>query len=380
MILFDVTRTLSRRGAAAPTGIDRVERAWFDWASRKPGALCIARFGDSVALLEPDAVERIMSDRGGPDLRASITPWRDRFRRLLEASVRRHCRWYGSMRGLCGPAGTGSFTHFTYINVGHSALGPDYLATLRAIGAERIVVMVHDMFPIDRPGETRPDVTRRFGIAMRAVSAFADLVIYVSDYSRGQAERHFAHWGRVPEGVVAHPGVDVPALPPRRPVAKRFLMVGTVEPRKNHAFLLDLWPELAPDGHRLHVVGRPGWADGSVFDALANTEGVTYHGALDDADLGYQMSRAVALLFPSHDEGAGLPVGEALAVGLPVLAADLPSLGEIYPKGPVFLPGNDAGAWISAIRRFSAETPGQDFAPALPRWDHHFKGLERLVD
>lgn len=124
------------------------------------------------------------------------------------------------------------------------------------------------------------------------------------------------------------------------------LMLGTLEPRKNHLRLLRAWRELAPPRPRLVVIGRPGWLCDDTVTALRATarEGVRWLPQIDDADLWRYLVHARALAYPSVLEGFGFPPLEAMALGVPVLAGDTPALREVLGEAALFRNPTDIDA------------------------------------
>ena len=93
-----------------------------------------------------------------------------------------------------------------------------------------------------------------------------------------------------------------------------FVMLGTIEPRKNHLLLLHVWRRLVaetPNAPRLVIVGARGWENEQVADVLDRAESLKAHvvemSRLRSADLVALLSGARALLAPSFGEGYGLP-------------------------------------------------------------------------
>lgn len=111
----------------------------------------------------------------------------------------------------------------------------------------------------------------------------------------------------------------------RRPRPGRFLMIGTVEPRKRIGMALDAVERIAPRHPSAHLVlvGREGWEEPQFLSRLRNSVRsgrVTWLDACSDEQLGLELQQAAALL-ALGDEGFGLPVAEALASGCPVIFA-----------------------------------------------------------
>jgi len=117
-----------------------------------------------------------------------------------------------------------------------------------------------------------------------------------------------------------------------RPV---YLIVSTVEPRKNHAYLLDafdlLWHRDKDVG--LLIIGRRGWKVEKLIKRISNHpkfgKNLFFREDIGDSELQYCYSKARALVFPSIAEGFGLPIIEALNNGLPVIASDIPVHREV---------------------------------------------------
>jgi glycosyltransferase involved in cell wall biosynthesis len=171
--------------------------------------------------------------------------------------------------------------------------------------------------------------------------------------------------------------------PPARPLASpaEFVILGTIEPRKNHRLLLDIWPDIPA---HLHIIGQRGWQNEAVFHTLDTHpmigKTVFEHPRLSDQALAARMARARALLFPSFAEGYGYPLIEALQMGLPVICADLPCFREISGNLPTYLAPDDPQAWKAAI--VAATATAREKMPqnvSFPTWDQHFAKLNMFL-
>lgn len=141
--------------------------------------------------------------------------------------------------------------------------------------------------------------------------------------------------------------------------ARTLLFVGTLEPRKNLRFLLGLMPRLAPQGFRLVVVGCAGWGR---TDIAATVEAPGFPRAavqfceyLPDRELAAMYRAAGVFVSASLTEGFGLPQLEAMAAGLPVVAAANSALPEVVGEAGVLVPGWAAEDWVQAIERAVAQ-------------------------
>ncbi|WP_211444572.1 glycosyltransferase family 4 protein [Collimonas humicola] len=114
-----------------------------------------------------------------------------------------------------------------------------------------------------------------------------------------------------------------------------YLMVSTIEPRKNHAYLLDAFEQLWEEGSDavLCFIGRIGWKNERLIERVRKhpelKRRLYMFNDLGDAELEHAYSHAKALVFPSFVEGFGLPLVEAMQRGLPVMASDIPVFHEI---------------------------------------------------
>src|SRR5579872_5040641 len=201
----------------------------------------------------------------------------------------------------------------------------------------------------------------------------------------------------MPPSVAAWLGID--PLPPtgdQVPAGRaRFIALGTIEARKNHQLLLNIWSRLVDrlgsDAPQLLIIGGRGWEADQVFDQLDRSEKLRGHvvelNNCPDEELAALLASARALLFPSLTEGYGLPLVEALASGVPVIASDLPVFREIGGDIPVYLSPTDEKAWETTIFDFakpeSINRAGQLSRMCgfqAPNWPSHFDKVEHWLE
>lgn len=391
--LIDLTRLVSRQGHSTLTGIDRVELAWlrhllsvstplFALVRTAAGVLLLPRAG-AVAVAEM-AEGRLRPQ--GMDLLSRLTRRHNPARGRAETALRSLALARRPVALLAPALRRHLPDGGLYLNLGHTALSPAQLQAVGRAGLRR-VVMIHDTIPLDHPAYSRPSATTAFAAKLAAVSAHADRVIHLSHATRRVTEARLAAAGRIPPGLVAPLGVtvtppDPQALPPGLDLAPPFFVaLGTIEPRKDHALLLDVWDRLAQDMDplpRLFILGARGWAGRDLLARLdARPPGVVELAGLSDAAVSALLTRATALVFPSRVEGFGLPPMEAALLGAPVIASDLPVLREILGDYPVYAQPGDIYVWEQAIRaKVHAGTDREGAAPAkLPKWEEHFRAV-----
>ena len=404
-VLFEVGRLIGRRDRRAPTGVDRVCLAYDRWLRRLPRVTLIPVHTTRRAMtaLDPRWVEAEIDDlsrRWAGDPSAPPDAVEQRLTRALTGPR--------PTRSLLGPVdaretGRGRRTmerllrtrplpeprrNDLYLDVGHGPVdGPFGLARL---AAQRIrsVVLVHDLIPITHPEYCRPGEAARHRARVRAGLAHASGLVANSE-TTAEALRRFAHADGAPvpplvsaplglepvfgqSGWVPHPG-------------PWFVCVGTLEARKNLPFLLTVWRRLAERlgdaAPRLALIGRHGWENEAILDHLERSpplQGLVHHAAdLPDAALARLMRGARAVLAPSSTEGFDLPALEALALGVPVIASDIPVHRELA-RGARLIDPLDGPGWLEAIvAATAAPEPPPPFQP--PSWDAHFAKVAPLA-
>lgn len=133
------------------------------------------------------------------------------------------------------------------------------------------------------------------------------------------------------------------------------LFVGTIEPRKNLAFLLRLFKELEPGKYQLVIVGDPGWGDmrrqiDEILEEKDYPAGpVHFAGFVPDDELIALYKNAAFFISVSLNEGLGLPQLEAMACGCPVIAPHHSAMIEVVQGAGVTVKGWDQGDWLEAI-------------------------------
>ncbi len=174
-----------------------------------------------------------------------------------------------------------------------------------------------------------------------------------------------------------------------------FLVVSTIEARKNHFLLLNLWRRLVAEfgeaTPKLVIAGKRGWEAQTplaILDRARELGPYVYEaGAVPDEALNILRRQATAVLMPSFVEGFGLPVMEALAVDTPVIASDIPVFREFVGNHAELLDPLDGPSWRRAIldyaktgsvRREAALARAKSYTP--PSWSSHFTAIDGFID
>ena len=250
--------------------------------------------------------------------------------------------------------------------------GPVGALPLGSVGCPTVIT-VHDLaiyrnpgwFPGRQPLSTRLVIPRSL--------ARADVVVAVSKNTADDIEDLFdvpaSQISVVPHGVshVFRPmsREDLDLARARLQLPERFILfVGTIEPRKNLATLLEAWAMLS-DRPDLVIVGAWGWLYEPIKEQIARLGPRVHHiQGLDPADLPAVYNLARVLAHPAWYEGFGFPPLEAMACGTPVVVSDRASLPELVGDAGMIAPADDPDAWRKALEKVVGDS---DLAADLKR-------------
>jgi glycosyltransferase involved in cell wall biosynthesis len=253
-----------------------------------------------------------------------------------------------------------------YIHVSHLNLDrPRRLNWLKVSGL-RSMFLLHDLIPITHPEYCRPEAFAQHWRRMETIAHQADVVIFNSKSTQNIWHSHLEQNGLPrPAGAVVPLGIDDTFLagpngPRIHSQIPYFVVVGNIERRKNLAFLLHVWKQWTQEGRRsrarLVVVGHRVWGSESIACLLdrspALAPSIVEVMELTDYGLAALIRGAQALLAPSLIEGFGLPIAEALALGVPVIASDIAAHREVGGEFAEYINPVDGRGWIAALEEY----------------------------
>ncbi|BAV65843.1 glycosyltransferase family 4 protein [Sphingobium cloacae] len=392
-VILDISRLLSRSFHPAPTGIDRVEYVYArELLERMPDRLAFAAVhpaGGYYGRLNGGAVRQFLA--------FTAARWRnarDMDQKEGRAAV---IRQLIALRPRPVPRATGPRI---YLQVSPHHLD-DYGqvgAILRAEGA-KFVTLVHDVIPLSHPEFARPQGAEEHRKRLRAIDSFADGIIGNSQATIDALAPHLtrpldqravrvAHFGSDPVDIADGDTRKVPDRP-------YFIYISTIEPRKNHLLLLNIWRRLVEEmgdaAPVLVLVGRRGWENENVVDMLERGEILRGHvieaGQVSDSEMQALTRHARAMLMPSFVEGFGMPVVEALTAGVPVICSDIVAHREVGGDAPDYLDPLDGMGWMRAIRAYGREGSPERAVQmeriatwSPPTWRDYFDIVEDILE
>ncbi len=225
----------------------------------------------------------------------------------------------------------------------------------------RVVTVVYDLIPVTHPRDALPLLALTFARRIRAALAVSVACLTISRTCASQI-RDLLGTDRtgLPVGYF-HLGADA-ARPAGNGQAtghrpRSYLMIGSIEPHKGHAVVLDAFERRWREGREgdLVIVGRQGQADAALIERLeAHPERGARLYVLNDAsdrDMTALLARATTTIMASRAEGFGLPIVESLHAGVPVIASDIPVFREIGGNAICYFRGDDPDSLIAAMAR-----------------------------
>ena len=425
-IAYDVTHLLSRLSVETPRGIDRVDLAYARYLTESSTQLAagIQRNRWYTRIRTPEAVAAVTATlvkRWREDSSAEADPCFRVLRHQLSAESR--CTSAASSvprildpthgderkRALLHRLRLGAFYETSppvpqgaiYLNIAQHGLRKhcriDWLEQRPDV---RAVFFVHDLLPFEFPEFFPPGQRELFERVVTVASRYASGIIASTDHVAQSIERELALRGRHKIMIHVAPlpasgefivnGDEVEALA-RIPY---FVTLGTIEPRKNHHLLLSVWRELAKtrgaDAPRLIIVGARGWENQHVLAMLERCSVLPAHvievTGLRTPALHLLLASARGLLMPSFAEGYGLPIIEALSLGTPVIASDIPVFHQVSQERALFCHPLDGLGWRDTIlaltdSRGQISTAARDAARHYrrPMWSDYFAGVTKFL-
>lgn len=280
----------------------------------------------------------------------------------------------------------------------HATLAQPVLQVLRARGV-KIAFVVYDLLPLSRPEWFPAGMGARYGQWLGVLAETADTALCISadvreqlrrELSKGPGDARQVEVGHFPLGADLGDWVMPQAvLPPLARGSARFLMVGTIEPRKGHAQALGAFEQLWAAGSDVELViaGRAGWSVEALLERLRQhpEAGKRLHWIEggNDSRLAAAYRESTVLLAGSFGEGYGLPLVEAATLGLPLLVRDLRVFREVAGAGANYFAGEEPADLARAIGHWLQSWARGDLADPrnvlMHTWRQSADTLKRIL-
>lgn len=400
-IYFDATRLVGRRHAHTPTGIDRVDIRYAKYLSEHKDVgdfqagishedrfYVLPRELTSALLLHLEerwlnSVAAVSSSDVRPEIHLIDKALSDReFLKEIASQV--------------PPSRVGRL----YVNCSHSNISSeDFLNNVRDEITPNMAFYIHDIIPITHPeyvraGDKETHVRRMLNIHSHSPS----LIVNSHDTAKNLKEFYQSCGLECPHCEISIIGVEPSFFNSRHVNSDEtpyFLMLGTIEPRKNHISILHIWRDMVerniPNIPRLVIAGKRGWNCENVFSILDHCDSIRpyvieVNNASDSEVLRY-ISGCKALLFPTFVEGWGMPLVEALAHGTPAIVSDIPCLRESGQGLPDYISPIDLSGWQERILSYCKEDSPERSAQikrlesySPPKWEDSYTYIDRVLD
>jgi glycosyltransferase involved in cell wall biosynthesis len=420
-VIYDITRLAARTLRRTPNGIDRVDlgfaRHFLEKDDQSQSALLFTLRGPRHI----DAVRaRKILEKLGTHWHEACDPAGEGAHQKLENWLREYHPTAGPERHIHAPrpalGDVLPLCHFAtirgralvptvpknavYLNVSQFPLWMEsYFGWLRTRPDVKAVFFIHDLLPLEMPEFFPAAELERHTRRLETLAKFGAGAIVATQSVRAALDRHLHSLGRSSMPILSLPmpasETFTPAPPSRAsvPLLPYFVLCATLEPRKNHAFLLHVWKELirrsgtlAP---KLVLVGARGWKNENAVDLLERSHHLKDHvmhvEGLSTPSLKDLMSRSCGVLMPSFAEGYGLPVVEALAAGAPVIASDIEVFREIEDPRLTRISPIDGERWLAEIQRhvesgWGVAQPSTAKVAAAQTWDGYFGKVQEFLE
>jgi alpha-1,3-rhamnosyl/mannosyltransferase len=223
--------------------------------------------------------------------------------------------------------------------------------SLPQLRRRKTALIVYDLGFLDTPDFTQ---SRNLAYLRRFCSPSirrADVIITISEFTRQRLKHHFPDLkAKLVVTPIPPMGASLGKSRLNDSLASKgvrergyILYVGTIEPRKNLATLIEAYAELDPalrSKYSLVLAGGKGWKDEAILAAVAEQQSkgldVILTGYVSEDEKNSLYANAACFVLPSHYEGFGMPVLEAMQHGIPVLLSDIPVFHEVADDAAVY--------------------------------------------
>ena len=253
---------------------------------------------------------------------------------------------------------------------------------------DRQAMVLYDLTPLTCPQYHSADTIHNFNTNFTREVSSVDHVVTISDAVYQDFVGYFPEYTHktssslcgLPYGALTVPDIDLPSSLTNKPY---FVSVGTLEPRKNNVLIFEMlsrYPELLST-HRFVFIGKRGWGDDieTLVEAMGLKSAlqagqIIFTGFVNEDVKRKLIAGSVALIYPSHYEGFGLPLIEALALGKAVICRPGTSIPQVTGDHAFYIKRSEPDALRTAIAQVLANPQAiADQAANYIEWAKRFQ-------
>lgn len=354
IVYYDVTRLVSRREKPFATGIDRVDLEYIKQHMARPNIdlRCIALTDDKIQVIQADVIKKYLEDLSkvwsGHTIDSSPTEVLKINDNLpISRFSRFKLKHFGNLRfdqDLFSKKESYEKYYFNASHIGVLSLRNDICDSFLKRFQGRVIAYIHDIIPL-----THPDLATKS--SAKKLKCYLDNALkfnYTLLFNSISTKQSFNDYYNVEESsynfFIQYPIVEtrlnsfVRQSIKSLPKASYYLTTGTIEPRKNHYFLLKIWKEFLNVKYnkeipKLVIVGKRGWRNEKTFNLLEDLK-ASYQEIIElndasDAEVQYLKLNSKAVLFPSLIEGFNMDFYNSISLGVKVIASAISVHSEV---------------------------------------------------
>lgn len=290
------------------------------------------------------------------------------------------------------------------LSLQESVWAKEKLLRMRSAGVA-INFVVYDILPVLHREWWPEGAFGLFSGWLENIIEISDRLVCISESTKNDVLKYMQHKNReysVPRVEYFHLGADVENSISNSGITKEqkrvlesldfedtFLMVGTIEPRKGHAEVLEAFEMLWKNGEniKLIIVGKQGWMVEETIGAIMSSKELNkklfWFNDASDEFLQELYRRCSAIVLASHGEGFGLPIIEAAKHNMPIIARDIEVFREVAQESATYFKGDNTKELCDTIQEWRLKLrEGKVISSSAVKylsWEQSAKWLERLV-
>lgn len=215
----------------------------------------------------------------------------------------------------------------------------------------KYTALIYDILPITHKSYFPKESSMKFEKHLIQLLSYSDRCVGISNHTVSQL--HSFCKSRLIANVSLSKMTLSPTINERTKKInspKRFILyVSSINDRKNHSFLIDVWNDVVERNNKLADVKLILVGKGSFDKVNLNCKNVIHMNSLNDSEVAYLYNECLFTVYPSIAEGYGLPVVESLLHGKPCITTDLSSLDEVNHPALIKLKASEYFDWYNAI-------------------------------